>query len=212
LIVRDGHGGESSDTKTITITPFKEAVVLVGTVYDTHGAWQSVSDPTAAAGFRVWHPDAGAAKVNTPLANPTHYVDTWFLADPSQNYKLWVRLKAQNDSWINDSVIVQFDGGAVTNGQSRYAIGTTDGLAINLERCSNCGLSGWGWRDERWGTTLGAAPVLVRFPTGGFHRLRVQTREDGVSIDQIVLSSERYLNAPPGAAKNDNTILQPRPW
>jgi hypothetical protein len=212
LIVRDGHGGESSDTKTITITPFKEAVVLVGTVYDTHGAWQSVSDPTAAAGFRVWHPDAGAAKVNTPLANPTHYVDTWFLADPSQNYKLWVRLKAQNDSWINDSVIVQFDGGAVTNGQSRYAVGTTDGLAINLERCSNCGLSGWGWRDERWGTTLGAAPVLVRFPTGGFHRLRVQTREDGVSIDQIVLSSERYLNAPPGAAKNDNTILQPRPW
>jgi hypothetical protein len=52
----------------------------------------------------------------------------------------------------------------------------------------------------------------VRFPTGGFHRLRVQTREDGVSIDQIVLSSEKYLNAPPGPAKNDTTTLPPRPW
>jgi hypothetical protein len=40
----------------------------------------------------------------------------------------------------------------------------------------------------------------------------VQTREDGVSVDQIVLSSEQYLNAPPGPPKNDNTILQARPW
>jgi hypothetical protein len=212
LIVRDGHGGESSDTRTITISPFKEGVVPIGAAYETYGDWRSVPDATAAAGYRVWHPDAGAPKVNIPLANPTHYVDTWFFADPSQTYKLWVRLKAQNDSWTNDSIVVQFEGGAISGGQPRYAIGTTDGLAINLERCSNCGVSGWGWRDERWGTTLGAAPVLVRFPTGGFHRLRVQTREDGVSIDQIVFSSEKYLNAPPGPAKNDTTMLPPRPW
>jgi hypothetical protein len=35
----------------------------------------------------------------------------------------------------------------------------------------------------------------------------VQIREDGVSIDQIVLSSGRYLNAAPGSLKNDTTIL-----
>jgi hypothetical protein len=211
LIVRDGHGGESSDTITITVTPFKEAVVFIGSNHDAHGAWRGVSDATAAEGFRVWHPDAGAAKVTTPLANPAHYVEAWFLADPAREYKLWVRLKAQNDSWANDSIAVQFEEGSVSGGQTRYATGTTDALVVNLERCSNCGLSGWGWRDERWGDTLGSAPVLLRFPAGGYRRLRVQTREDGVSIDQIVLSSEKYLNAPPGPATNDNTILQPRP-
>ena len=37
---------------------------------------------------------------------------------------------------------------------------------------------------------------------------RIQTREDGVSIDQIVLSSEKYRTARPGTAKDDNTKLQ----
>jgi hypothetical protein len=35
----------------------------------------------------------------------------------------------------------------------------------------------------------------------------VTTREDGFSIDQVVLSADRYLNASPGALKNDTTIL-----
>src|SRR6185295_100225 len=142
-------------------------------------------------------------KLNTPLASPTSYVDIWFPADPTQTYKLWVRMKAQNDSWANDSIFVQFDGGALSGGKTRYGMGTADALAINLEECSGCGVSGWGWRDERWGSTLNSAPVLLRFPDGGWHRLRVQSREDGVSIDQIVLSSERYLTAPPGPAKRD---------
>lgn len=31
-----------------------------------------------------------------------------------------------------------------------------------------CGVSGWGWRDERWGDRLAATPVLLRFPSGGW--------------------------------------------
>ena len=85
-------------------------------------------------------------------------MDIWVLADPSQTYKLWVRMKAQNDSWANDSIFVQFEGGAQVSTQTRYAIGTTDALDINLEECSGCGLSGWGWRDERWGATRTSAP------------------------------------------------------
>jgi hypothetical protein len=81
----------------------------------------------------------------------------------------------------------------------------------NLEECSGCGLSGWGWRDERWRDRLTAAPVLLRFPSGGWQRLRIQTRADGVSVDQFVLSSEQYLQKPPGPAKNDTTKLTPRP-
>jgi hypothetical protein len=37
--------------------------------------------------------------------------------------------------------------------------------------------------------------------------VRVQTREDGLSIDQIVLSPATYLATAPGALKNDTTIL-----
>ena len=212
LVVRDGHGGESSDSKTITITPLKESVAVLEYNGDPHGNWQRVTDSTAAAGFRMWHPDAGVAKLTPALANPTHYVDTWMLVDPTRTYKLSVRLKPQNDSWANDSVFVQFAGGAVSRSTTRYATGTTDALDVNLEECSGCGVSGWGWRDERWGTALKASPVLLRFPAGGWQHLRVQTREDGVSIDQVVLSSEQYLNAPPGPAKRDATILPPKPW
>jgi hypothetical protein len=35
----------------------------------------------------------------------------------------------------------------------------------------------------------------------------VVRREDGFSIDQIVLSAGKYFNAAPGALKNDTTIV-----
>jgi hypothetical protein len=50
--------------------------------------------------------------------------------------------------------------------------------------------------------------VTVRFPDGGFQSIVLQTREAGVSIDQVILSSEKYMTTRPGAAKNDHTILQ----
>jgi hypothetical protein len=49
--------------------------------------------------------------------------------------------------------------------------------------------------------------VTLRFPEGGVQTIRIQTREDGVSIDQIVLSSEKYKATRPGAAKNDTVKL-----
>ena len=67
-------------------------------------------------------------------------------------------------------------------------------------------MSGWGWEDDGWGA-FNKNGVLLRFPDGGPQTLWIQTREDGVSVDQIVLSAEKYLTARPGAAKNDHTIL-----
>jgi hypothetical protein len=40
----------------------------------------------------------------------------------------------------------------------------------------------------------------------GPQTIRIQVREDGFSIDQIVLSPTTYLNASPGSLKNDTTI------
>jgi len=160
-----------------------------------------VKDPSAR------YPDAGAPKVNAPAAAPAGYVDLGFAADPTQTYKLWVRLKADRNYWGNDSVWVQFTGAVDASGQT-YEIGTTSGLAINLEECSGCGLSGWGWEDDGWGA-VNRNGTLLRFPEGGIQRVRIQVREDGVSVDQIVLSAVTYRTTRPGRAKNDTLILQP---
>jgi hypothetical protein len=47
---------------------------------------------------------------------------------------------------------------------------------------------------------------LLRFDPGP-RTIVIQTREDGVSIDQVVLSAEKYLTTRPGTAKNDRPIL-----
>src|SRR5918993_4974287 len=116
-----------------------------------------------------------------------------------------MRGKAQGDFWGNDSAFVQFSGSVTEGGAATYRIGTTSSAEINLEDCSNCGLSGWGWQDNGWG--VGVLGPLIRFQNTGTHTVRIQVREDGLSIDQIVLSSQNYLNSAPGPLKNDTTIL-----
>ena len=76
---------------------------------------------------------------------------------------------------------------------------------MNLEDCFGCGISGWGWQDNGWG--VGVMGPLIYFQTTGSQTLRVQVREDGLSIDQIVLSSGAYRSTSPGRLKNDSTIL-----
>jgi FG-GAP-like repeat len=209
LTVDDYRGGVASDAFTLQIPPFKETVLLPGSFSaQLHGAWQRVEDPTAAFGARVWHPDAGAPKQAEPLASPANYFEMGFVADPTQEYKLWIRLKAENDNWANDSVFVQFTGGKDAAGNPVYEIGTASALAVNLEECSNCGESGWGWEDDGWGA-VNRNGVALRFPEGGAQTIRIQTREDGVSIDQIVLSSEKYKAKRPGTAKDDTVKLNP---
>jgi hypothetical protein len=208
LIVRDRRGGEARLPFTVTVTPNPEIVLY--TAFDTWeiiGDWAYSEDASAAGGYRVWDPNQGAPKVNAPSAAPAHYFDVGFVPQPGLEYKLWVRLRAENDSWANDSVWLQFSEAFDAAGNSVYQIATTSGLAINLEECSGCGISGWGWEDDGWGA-VNRNGVTLKFQRMGWHRLRIQSREDGVSIDQVVLSAERYRTARPGAAKNDTTIVK----
>jgi hypothetical protein len=202
----DGRGGSASDTMTLTVLPYKEIVIHPAWYAWTQGNWGMVMDPSAASGVRVASPDTGAPKILSPLANPTNYFEVTFLVDPTQTYKLWIRGKAERNAWSNDSAYVQFSGAADASGNPAWRIGTTSALTFNLEECSGCGISGWGWEDDGWGA-VNQNGTLIRFPAGGWQTLRIQTREDGLSIDQIVLSSERFVATRPGAAKNDTTIL-----
>ena len=210
LTVTDRRGGEATDTVRITIVPETEIVLHTGVTGPPAGRWTRIDDPTAASGRRLFYPNANAPKSTAPAAAPAEYVDVFFRPDPTQTYKLWVRLKAENNYWANDSVWLQFSGATDASGRPVYGMGTTSGMAINLEECSGCGISGWGWEDDGWGAR-NVNGGLLRFPEGGSQWIRIQVREDGVSIDQIVLSAERYRTTRPGSAKGDTTILPKKP-
>jgi hypothetical protein len=208
--VRDGRGGEASAVVSVTINPMPELVLHVAQNYAyTSGSWEIVQDASAASGLRLHDQNLGAAKVTQPSASPSSFGTIDFVADPTQTYKLWVRLKADNNYWANDSVWIQVSGAVDQAGNPIGAPGTTSGIEVNLEECSGCGVSGWGWRDESWGHAGAVGMLTLRFPKGGYQSLRFQTREDGVSIDQFVLSAEKYRATRPGTVKNDNTVLPP---
>jgi acid phosphatase len=169
------------------------------------GAWSVVADASAAGGNRIANPDANAPKIATASTNPANYFEMPFNAQAGVNYRLWIRGKAQADFWGNDSVFIQFNDSVDSGGNPVFRIGTTSATEMNLEDCSGCGVQGWGWQDNGWG--VGVLGPLLRFASTGTHTLRIQVREDGLSIDQIVFSPQTYLNSAPGSLKNDATIL-----
>jgi endonuclease/exonuclease/phosphatase family metal-dependent hydrolase len=159
------------------------------------GKWAVYSDSTAIGGKVVRHPNASAAKLSTALASPANYFEVTFSATAGVPYRLWIRGKADSNYWGNDSVFIQFSGSVTSSGSATYRIGTTSATEMNLEDCSGCGLSGWKWQDNGWGK--GVLGPTIYFAATGTQKMRVQTREDGLSIDQIVLSPSTYLTAAP---------------
>jgi hypothetical protein len=168
-----------------------------------HGSWTTSADSTAAGGLKATTPDAGFPTTDGALATPSDYFDITFSAAANTPYHLWLRLRALNDSRLNDSVWVQFSDAQI-DGSDVYSINSSSGLLVNLESCYGCGDLRWGWVDSSW---WAQQPATVTFRNSGTHTLRIQMREDGVAVDQIVLSSQRFLTAAPGLPKDDGTIV-----
>ncbi len=179
-------------------------IVVVASDVATHGNWSKASDGTAAGGQYLQTPDAGWSQLDAPLAAPANYFEATVSAPASTPYRIWLRLRAGSNSKWNDSVWVQFSDSVASNGAADHRIGSTSALLVNLERCKDCGVSGWGWQN---GAYWLAQDTAVRFAGSGAHTIRVQTREDGVQIDQIVLSPDTYASSAPGSVLNDATIV-----
>ena len=62
------------------------------------GNWQVVRDSTAAGLARMEQPNAGAAKVPTPLSSPANYFEARFHAEAARAYRIWIRGRAAGDS------------------------------------------------------------------------------------------------------------------
>ncbi|HVJ28649.1 MAG TPA: hypothetical protein VM493_13960, partial [Vicinamibacterales bacterium] len=74
---------------------------------------------------------------------------------------------------------------------------------VVLEEGGGAGVLGWGWADGGYGV-LGEP---IYFNGNAEQRIRIQQREDGLRIDQIVISSGEFYQNAPGATKQDNTIV-----
>jgi hypothetical protein len=206
----DSNGGTATSAAITVIvssaTGSADDIVLYAAEAPTAINWSVVSDTTAAGGTRLQNTNSGAAKIISASATPGSYFEMTFNAVANRPYRLWIRGKATSNGTTNDSVFVQFDSSLDANAQPAYRIATTSATEYNLEECSSCGISGWGWQDNGWGSRGFLGPVIY-FGHDGVQTIRIQVREDGLGIDQIVLSSVRWINNAPGPATNDATIL-----
>jgi PKD repeat protein len=166
------------------------------------GSWVIVSDSTAAGGAAMTT-RVSITKVATPLASPANYFQMTFPASSGQAYHLWIRGKAANNSYSHDSAYVQFSDSVTSTGTATDRIGTASAAAVVLQGCTGNPDQGWGWEDNGW---CGAG-TNVHFQSTGTHTIRVQLRESGFTIDQIVLSPQTYLSAAPGARTGSSKIL-----
>ena len=180
-----------------------DVILRVADATVVHGAWTQTADPSAAGGVRLETADLGVPRPDAPSPDPASYFELTFTAQAGIPYHLWIRGKAAGNSYSNDSVWVQFSDALSPEGAAVWRIGSNTATSVVLEDCPGCGLSGWGWQDNLY---IGLAAPFY-FERTGTHTVRFQLREDGLAIDQIVLSPATYLNTAPGPAKNATNVL-----
>lgn len=193
--------------RTSSVAAADEIVLYVSDAATLSGNWTRATDASAAGGQLLTTPDAGWSNTSGPLATPAHFAEFAFAADANTNYRLWIRIRAGANSKYNDSIFAQFSDAIDGSGAPLYRIGTTNGLVINLQSCNGCAMSGWGWFNSAYWLQQSST---VRFATSGPRTLRLQTREDGFQIDQVILSPVTFATQAPGPIMNDQTIV-PKP-
>jgi hypothetical protein len=182
-----------------------EDILLYARDATVAGTFQLVDDTTAAAGRKVWNPNAGAAKIVNAVANPANYMELTFHARAGVPYRIWARMRAEADHYNNDSVFVQFNNSMNSSGTPMWRTGTTDSTTLVLEDQSGAWPQAWGWCDNGYGP--GVLGPVVYFATNGPQTIRIQQREDGAMIDQVLLSPLKYATSSPGTTTNDTRIL-----
>jgi len=182
-----------------------DVVLYASDAANLHGNWARVADATAAGGQLLASTDKGWATTSNPLAAPADYFDFTFNAVANTPYHLWTRIRATGNNKYNDSLFAQFSDTVDAAGTAVWGLGTTGGVTINL--ASDAGalsVNLWGWQDGAYWLTQ---PKTVTFAATGSHTLRIQTREDGVQLDQVVLSAALYLTSAPGTVSSDTHIV-----
>ncbi len=163
------------------------------------GTWSVLPDRSAASGYAIGNPVLGAPKLSSPQTHPTNYFELTFSAYAGQPYQLWLRGKSLGQS---SGVYVQFSDSVTADGSLAYRIGSQSATSVSFSACS--ALAGWGWH----GSASCALGQPIYFGHTGTHTMRLQVQQDGLLLDQIVLSPHAYLASAPGQSGNDTTLLR----
>jgi PLD-like domain len=211
IVARNSAGTTTGPTWSFTTAaaPPNDIVIYASDVSagNRHGAWTTAGSPASPNGIALTTPDLGVSVANAPDPTPADFVDATFFAPAGVTYRIWLRIRALNNSKYNDAVWVQFSD-AASGGSPIYALGSASGLLVNLATDSGAtSLNQWGWANSAYWLSQQTA---LSFTSTGTHTIRIQTREDGAFVDQIVLSPATYFNAAPGGPTNDSTIV-PKP-
>jgi hypothetical protein len=182
-----------------------DIVLYASDAVNVSGNWSRATDATAANGQTLVSVDQGWSTPNALLAVPA-------TRSSSPSMRPRARITCGCASRGGEFEIQRLGVRTVLGrgrpaGRRAHPTGTTSGLFVNLQSCNGCALSDWGWID---GAYWLSQRLNVSFSHTGTHTLRVQTREDGVQFDEIVLSPSTYLSQSPGQVMNDQTkILKP---
>ena len=126
-----------------------------------------------------------------------------FVAAPNQTYKLWVRGKAERDSWANDSIWMQFSGATDVNGQPVSYTTVQPGTPVALNNAQLVEL-----RDGRY--------VVVQQPVtavSGYRQTINGTVEDVDSNEIKIRTAKERFEIPmrganqTGIRKGDNVVI-----
>ena len=145
-----------------------DVVLYSSDVTAASGNFAAAGSASGAGGQKMSSTDYGWSTTNNPLPYPNDYFEATFTAPAYTKYHVWLRLHSQNDSKWNESVWVQFSDALDASLNSIYQINSYNGLAVNLENCSGCGVSGWGWQDGAYWLSQNN---VVQFPSSGTHRI-----------------------------------------
>lgn len=177
-----------------------EIVIHVADVCDFHGSFHQEDDSTAAEDIRAEDMPNLGLRVgghfgNSAESHPEHYFDVSFNANKDTKYHVWARLKvvAESDWGTSDSLYMQFSDSYMDIGYTDPVnqIWGNEGLVVTH------GDDTWEWNDIWTGITNRGEEFYLA--NNGAHTLRVQRREDGFAVDQVVISSSTYMSGSPGS-------------
>jgi endonuclease/exonuclease/phosphatase family metal-dependent hydrolase len=180
-----------------------DIVLYAGRASPVGSDWVTESSPTGAGGVKIRSVDRGRF-VTSPLANPGSYFEMTFSPKVGKDYRIWLRGWAENNSYENDSAWIQFSSSVTTSSTPRWRIGSTSALSYSVQDCSGAALSRWGWQDvDSLSSCTNPVGSVVRFESSPA-TLRVQVKQDGLTLDQIVIADA--AGPIPGAVRDDTKI------
>ena len=131
-----------------------------------------------------------------------------FNAEAGKPYRIWLRGRADNNYWGNDSVFAQFSGSLNIPGQPAYRIGTTSARRNQPRRLLRLWNSGWGWQDDGWG--IGILGPTVFFQNTGNRRYESRHAKTGLLSIRSFFPRYAFLFLSPAYLKTTTRFCKAR--